>query len=240
MPFVEDTYKQTDDARYWLAYVPYFWLGGLFLDYFVNGGKLLAWDFAYSGLLFNMVITWMGAGFAADKIIVAAYANQRAFFNYAHNSTLGNYIGAFEMLNVIGLLTIGPLLAAFGGTFSSYNIWTDYNLIQDKNITLTKVMGFKYMLMLVLKGVSVWAAALAIGSSASDLLSFYDTYNVATENAHCDDDGTNCTTDSDGTSLLVDLIYHELASWGAVVFMLTLVYFSDEQFLYWTDLMKPQ
>jgi hypothetical protein len=189
---------------------------------------------AYSGTLFNIVMTWFASGYVADKIVNATYASRSTFWNYAHNSTLGNYIGAFEVINVLGLLTFGPILAAFGAAFSTYNIWARYEEIQSKNITLSKIEGFKYMIIHVAKVLSVWPVGLALGSSATSLISFYGTYNTASEATHCDGDGPNCTTDTDGTALLIDLTYHELATWGTVVLMLAIVFTGDE---FWLDTM---
>merc|ERR1712151_878871 len=105
---------------------------------------------------------------------------------------------------------------------------------------MSKIQGFKYMVITVLKGLAVWVVSLAIGTSATDLISFYDTYNTKIEASHCDDDGTNCTQDTDGTALTIDLFYHELASWGAVVLMGAIIYLGDSFWLDQFTLMAPK
>merc|ERR1712226_1347209 len=206
-------------------------MAALFYDYFVDGGKLLAWDFAYTGLLFNIVMTWLASGYLSDKLVNATYAHRSTFYNYAHNSTLGNYMGLFEVLNLFGFITVGPLLAAFGAAYSSYNLWTQYEVYHTENITLSKIDGFKYMVITVVKALAPWVSGLALGVAYDDLISFYGTYNQAVEAQHCDDDGTNCTTDSDGTSLTIDLFYHEIASWSAIAAFAFIVFGADELWL---------
>merc|ERR1712167_509745 len=178
-------------------------------------------------------MTMVSAAYIAEKALLAAYGtNNRSFFSYAHYSTLGNYIGLFEVFNLLGVLTV-PFVLAFGAAFSSYQMWERYNKIMESGKTLTKIEGFKYMLVICLKGATVWVAGLTIGTSAADLLSFYDTYNVTQETSHCDSDGNNCTEDSKGTSLLIDLIYHELTTWGLVAAAGVFIYLFDENWVDW-------
>merc|ERR1712167_76246 len=230
------TYSVSQEAQYLFMWSPWILLGKLVVDYFVGGGKMLAWDFAYEGLIVNITLSFLAAGYVAGKVIDATVsASTGNFWQYAHGSTLGDYIGIYELFNVLAVLTVGPLLMAFGGYYTSNELWTRFNEIQEKGLTLSKVDGFKYMLLCFVKAFSIWVVALAVGTAASNLLSFYDTYNTKTETVHCDADGNNCTNDVDGTSLLVDLITHELEAWGMIIGAAAIVYFGDSTFVNWFD-----
>lgn len=211
------------------------------MDYFVRGGKYVAWDMAYYGAILPIVMAFLAGGYMFDRTVNAAYGSGgfKFYYNYAGASTAGNFLGLYEVLNVIPFLTLGIVLIYVGGFYSAYEMWARYEDIQAKNIALSKVDGFKYLCLGFVKGFSTWVVALALGSASETLVGFFDGYNTATEAVHCNDDGTNCQRDAVGTSLIVDLVIHELEAWGIVIAAASIVALAWEQFNYWFDLMKP-
>ena len=78
-----------------------------------------------------------------------------------------------------------------------------------------------------------WVSGLSVGSQATDILGFFDGYNTAQEASHGDDDGTDFTRDTVGTSIIVDMVLHLVEAYGSLFVVTTIMVYSTTQLFLW-------
>merc|ERR1712137_1217159 len=93
---------------------------GLFCQYFASGKMLPIW-YAYGGFMMVMVMSMLSTAYAIVKIVDATNTWNGVssfYYGYHSKSDIGNYIGAFELVNVLTFLTwalIGLILGLWVG-----------------------------------------------------------------------------------------------------------------------------
>jgi len=98
----------------------------------VNGAVVLPMYFAYGGLLMDVVMSMLASAYAITKIVDAAVKNDVAgsyYYTYRSDNQLGNYMGMWELLNVIVFLTWSMLIMILGFYIGS-ELWTDFTKLE--------------------------------------------------------------------------------------------------------------
>merc|ERR1712139_33417 len=160
--------------------------------------------YAYAGDIVALLLSQLAAAYAAVKTIDAAYAtgSYMYYWQYAHWSSIGNYLGLYELLAVLFFLTwtlgISVLRYVEGDM-----MWAKFEDNYKKGVKLTVLDGYKYLALGFIIGVGAWVSGLALGDSANELITWYQNYNPAQEAT-----GTHSSADTRGTSIVYDLSYH--------------------------------
>lgn len=171
--------------------------------------------YAYAGDIAALVLSQLAAAYAAVKSIDAVLETAGSFsyyYQYAHKSSLGNWLGLYQLLAVLFFLT-WSLAISLVGYVEADMMWVKFEDMQKTNHTMTELEGYKFLALGFIIGVGAWISGLALGDSAAELLGWYKNYNVGTEAYN------GATRDSDGTAIVYDLSYHTvtlLYTYGAV------------------------
>jgi hypothetical protein len=171
--------------------------------------------YAYAGNIVALLLSQLAAAYAAVKTVDAAVSltngSYNYYYNYAHGSTIGNYLGLYELLAVLFFLT-WTLAISLVGYVEADMLWAKYEKMEKDGVSMTLLMGYKYLALGFIIGIGAWISGLALGDSASELLGWYDNYNTHME--ACSNGGSTAgscgiyTRDADGTSIIYDLSYH--------------------------------
>merc|ERR1719502_831451 len=161
---------------------------------------------AYAGDLIALVGSQMAAAYAGVKAIEAAVHFDKGFYyTYSGASSIGDYLGLWELLAVILFLT-WSLAISIVGYVEGALLWQRYEAMEAAGTTVTIVQGYKYLALGCVIGIGAWISGLALGDSANELLGFFDNYDSKTKT-----EGTDKTTgiaDADGTAIGYDLAFH--------------------------------
>ena len=160
---------------------------------------------AYAGDLIALVASQLAAAYAGTKSIQAAVNLDKGFyFTYSGASTVGDYLGLWELLAVMLFLTWSLAISVVGYVEGAL-LWDRYETMEAAGTTVTMVEGYKYLALGCVIGIGAWISGLALGDSADKLLGFFDEYADDTKSEATDKDGNK---DPDGTAILYDLGFH--------------------------------
>merc|ERR1711934_1345025 len=160
--------------------------------------------YAYAGDIAALVLSQLAAAYAAVKSIDAVLETAGSFsyyYQYAHKSSLGNWLGLYQLLAVLFFLT-WSLAISLVGYVEADMMWVKFEDMQKTNHTMTELEGYKGLALGFIVGVGAWISGLALGDSATELLNFFDNYNTKSEGTELD----ATKADVEGTSLTYDLI----------------------------------
>ena len=150
----------------------------------------------------------MAAAYAIVKTIDASVHTTKGFFyDFRGGSSIGDFMGVYELLAVLGFLTWGLLISIVGYVEAAF-MWQKFDDMQAANIPMTQIHGYKFLALGFIVGVGAWISGLALGDSCAELLGFFDNYNVKKEGREKDAD----EDDEAGTALTYDLSYHIVTS----------------------------
>lgn len=172
--------------------------------------------YAYAGDIAALVLSQLAAAYAAVKSIDAVLGTAGSFsyyYQYAHKSSLGNWLGLYELLATLFFLT-WTLAISLVGYVEADMMWVKFEDMQKAGTAMTELEGYKFMALGFIIGVGAWISGLALGDSAAELLGWYKNYNVGSEATQ-----QSGVRDSDGTAIVYDLSYHTvtlLYTYGAV------------------------
>merc|ERR1711981_195611 len=161
--------------------------------------------YAYAGDIVALLLSQLAAAYAGVKTIDAAVGGSGSFkyyYQYAHKSDLGNWLGLYELLATLFFLT-WTLGISILGYVEADMMWVKFEDMQKAGTTMTLLDGYKYLALGFIIGIGAWISGLALGDSCEELLGWYDNYNVGSEATN-----QNGVRDSDGTSIVYDLSYH--------------------------------
>merc|ERR1719482_1112004 len=157
---------------------------------------------AYAGDLIALVASQLAAAYAGVKSIEAAVSFSKGFYyQYSGASTVGDYLGLWELLAVILFLT-WSLAISIVGYVEGALLWERYEAMEAAGTTVTIVQGYKYLALGCVIGIGAWISGLSLGDSADELLGFFDNYSSKTKTEANDADGD---ADPDGTAIQYDL-----------------------------------
>jgi len=201
---------------------------GLVGNYFVSASVIPIY-FAYGGLLMEMIMSMLASAYAITKIVDAAVKNSVTgsyYYTYHSNSQLGNYMGMWELLNVIVFLTWSMVIMILGVYIGS-DLWTKFELLESKN-ELTPLAGFKYLLLGFITAAGIWIAGLNVGDMSSSMLGIFDTYNTKVEAINSDGD-----SDTKGTALFVDVGIHLIETYVTMSVVSSIVIYAVGTLYQW-------
>merc|ERR1711907_501875 len=160
---------------------------------------------AYAGDLIALVASQLAAAYAGVKSIEASVHFATGFYyTYKGGSTIGDYLGLWELLSVILFLT-WSLAISIVGYIEGALLWERYQAMEAAGTTVTIVQGYKYLALGCVIGIGAWISGLALGDSAQELLGFFDNYASKTKTEGTDKNGN---VDPDGTAIQYDLGFH--------------------------------
>jgi len=198
---------------------------GLFGNYFVSGSVLPIY-FAYGGLLMEIIMSMLASAYAITKIVDAAIDNNSFYYGYAHGSNIGNYMGMWELLNVVVFLT-WSLVIWILGWYVGFDLWTKFDEL-EKDGKLTLLAGFKYLLLGFITAAGIWVSGLNVGDMSSNMLGIFDTYNTKLEASN-----TDGQEDTAGTSLFIDLGVHLIETYSTMAVVSTIVIYAVSMLYQW-------
>merc|ERR1719502_350899 len=100
---------------------------------------------AYAGDLIALVASQLAAAYAGVKAIEAAVHFDKGFYyTYSGASTIGDYLGLWELLAVILFLT-WSLAISIVGYVEGALLWERYEVMEAAGQTITIVQGYKYL-----------------------------------------------------------------------------------------------
>merc|ERR1712167_391992 len=117
------------------------------------------------------------------------------YYQYAHKSSLGNWLGLYELLAGIAFM-VWSIGSAFLGAFVGDLMWAKLDQMNKDGEKLTEVDGYRFMGMGIGTGISAWIAAIAVMETVDEVIEWYQNYNPAAEA------NQNGVTDSEGTSIV--------------------------------------
>lgn len=188
---------------------------------------------AYGGLMMVMVMSMLSTAYAIVKIVDATnkWTGVSSFYyGYHSRSDLGNYIGAFELVNVLTFLT-WTLLGLILGMYVGFTLWTRYDEDLKEN-RLTLLAGFKYYLLSFVAAAGIWIAGLNVGDVSSSTLGFFDTYNTKQEAIDINDYRYQ---DQYGVSFFVDLGIHLTETYFELTVVSSLIIYAIATILTWIE-----
>merc|ERR550514_1799333 len=160
---------------------------------------------AYAGDLIALIASQLAAAYAGVKSIEAAVSFEKGFYyKYRGGSTIGDYLGLWELLAVILFLT-WSLAISIVGYVEGALLWERYEAMEAAGTTVTVVQGYKYLALGCVIGIGAWISGLSLGASAEELLGFFDNYAAKTKTEGTDKNGN---VDPDGTAIQYDLGFH--------------------------------
>merc|ERR1711907_309135 len=164
---------------------------------------------AYAGDLIALVASQLAAAYAGVKSIEASVSFLKGFYyTYRGGSTIGDYLGLWELLAVVLFLT-WSLAISVVGYIEGALLWERYEAMEAAGTTVTIVQGYKYLALGSVIGIGAWISGLALGDSANELLGFFDNYADKTKNEACPKDSSDPDDcDPDGTAIEYDLLFH--------------------------------
>ena len=166
--------------------------------------------YAYSGDLIALVLSQLAAAYAAVKTIDASVHTTSGFFyNWRGGSSMGDYMGLYELLATLAFLT-WSLVISIVGYVEAAQLWQKYEDMEKNGVAMTQIHGYKFLALGFIIGIGAWISGLALGDSCAELLGFFDNYNTKTEATVVN--GSTSTRDADGTSLTYDLTYHVITT----------------------------
>lgn len=168
----------------------------------------------------------LASAYAITKIVDTAIANNSFFYGYAHGSDLGNYMGMWELLNVIVFLT-WSLVIWILGWYVGFDLWTKFDTL-EKDGKLTLLEGFKYLLLGFITAAGIWVSGLNVGDMSSSMLGIFDTYNTKLEATNSDGD-----KDTKGTALFVDLGIHLIETYTTMSVVSSIVIYAVATLFQW-------
>ena len=181
--------------------------------------------YAYGGIAIEVIMVEMAAAFLGYATIYEVWNTpRRAYHTYQYKSSLGNWMGLYQVLTYLFGM-IFPAIMAVSGYYIGADLMWKITEAADQAGEIDQLYGYRNMFLGFALGVSAWTAALAMTQTVNNLLPWYNSYNVASEATNSDG-----VTDSKGTSLTYDLLYHELTLLGTYmsviggIFLPTTVY----------------
>merc|ERR1719240_468705 len=163
--------------------------------------------YAYGGDLMALVMSQMAAAYAIVKTIDSSvHTTGRFFYQQRGFSSIGDYMGVYELLAVLGFLTWGLLISIIGYIEAAL-MWAKFDEMQANNVTMTQIHGYKFLALGFIVGVGAWISGLTLGESCPELLGFFDNYDLTKEGYD-----ENLKRDDDGRSITYDLSYHVITT----------------------------
>lgn len=171
---------------------------------YMTSGTVLPIYFAYGGLMMVVVMSMLGSAYAIVKIVDAAVKNSVSgsyYYTYHSDNQLGNFMGMWELLNVLVFLTWSMIIMILGMVIGA-QMWEKFELLEAAG-ELTQLEGFKYLLLGFIMAAGIWVASLNVGDMSSSMLGIFDSYNTKIEAINTDGD-----RDTKGTALFIDVGVH--------------------------------
>lgn len=201
---------------------------GLIGNYMASGTVLPIY-FAYGGLMMVVVMSMLGSAYAIVKIVDAAVKNTVAgtyYYTYHSDNQLGNFMGMWELLNVLVFLTWSMIIMILGMVIGG-QMWEKFELLSAAG-ELTQLEGFKYLLLGFIMAAGIWVASLNVGDMSSSMLGIFDTYNTKVEAINTDGD-----KDTKGTALFVDVGVHLIETYVTMSVVSSIVIYAVGTLLTW-------
>jgi hypothetical protein len=166
--------------------------------------------YAYAGDIVAIVLSQLAAAYAAVKTVDAGVktTDRSFYYQYAHGSGIGNFLGLYELLAILFFLT-WTLAICLVGYVEADLLWAKYREMEKNNTAMTLLQGYKFLALGFIIGVGAWISGLALGDSAEELIGWYAKYDPYTEAYARNSNGAlTSDRDSSGTSIIYDLSYH--------------------------------
>merc|ERR1719240_1886076 len=152
-----------------------------------------------------MVMSMLATAYALLKIIDATVTTQGVisfFWKARYESVVNNFIGAWELVNVLAFET-WALIIWILGWYIGYFMWDKFDQLHVEG-RLTQLEGWKYLLLGFVAAAGIWITGLAVGDMSSDTLGFFDAYDTKKEQYDIVEPDVN-QLDPYGTSFFVDV-----------------------------------
>ena len=196
---------------------------------YMTSGTVLPIYFAYGGLMMVVVMSMLGSAYAIVKIVDAAVKNSVSgsyYYTYHSDNQLGNFMGMWELLNVLVFLTWSMIIMILGMVIGA-QMWEKFELLEAAG-ELTQLEGFKYLLLGFIMAAGIWVASLNVGDMSSSMLGIFDSYNTKIEAINTDGD-----KDTKGTALFVDVGVHLIETYVTMSVVSSIVIYAVGTLLTW-------
>lgn len=199
---------------------------GLFGDYMVSGSVLPIY-FAYGGLLMELIMAMVSSAYAITKIVDSAMQSNVFYYGYRGGSNIGDYLGMWELLNVLVFLTWSLVIWGIGW-YIGFDLWTRFTEL-EKDKQMTQLEGFKYLLLGFITGAGIWVAGLNVGDMSSSMIGYFNSYNTKSGEA-TNSDGDS---DTDGTAFIIDTGVHLTETYAVMTVVSSLVVYAIGTLYQW-------
>ena len=215
---------EVTSIKIFAGYIGPILLIGLMGNYMMNDAVVPIY-YAYGGLMMEIVMSMLASAYAIVKIVNAAVKNNGAgvvgsyYYTYHSKNQLGNYMSMWELLNVIVFLTWAMVIMILG-VYVGGDLWVKFETLEEAG-ELTKLEGFKYLLLGFVTAAGIWVAGLNVGDMSSSMLGLFDEYNTKTEAINTDGE-----KDTAGTALIIDASIHLIETYVTMSVVTSIVIFA--------------
>jgi hypothetical protein len=168
---------------------------------FGAGSNLPPVVYAYLGNFLVATTAELAAAYALIHIVEATTpASSSSFATYGGKTTLGDYLGAAELVFFLAYLAWVAVLSV-AGNYLAVVMWLNIDAYENTKThvsKLTAVQGYKYLTVGILIALGGWIAALGVGDQSAQLFGIFDAFDTS--------------ADSSGSALFIDLALHGIAA----------------------------
>jgi hypothetical protein len=139
----------------------------------------------YWGVVTMLLMSYCSAAYVVVMTVESAISHTKGYYSiYSGHSTIGNYMGLFELLVVIAYL-LWSFFTVILATIAGHHLWKmmDERLAESLTckfcgeLALSWDKGMRHFILSVIAGLASIIAAVALGDTADPVIKWFDEYD---------------------------------------------------------------